>query len=78
MKKRALAVLLLMTTLVTLLAGCGSNETTGTSGSVAGTESSADSDNASASNGKVVELTFTGWEASPMETEAVENGIKVF
>ena len=78
MKKKALAVLLSMATLVTLLAGCGSSGTTGTSDSPETTESSVGSDNTSASSGEVVELTFTGWEASPLETEAVENGIKIF
>lgn len=28
--------------------------------------------------GEIVELTFMGWEASPLETQAVENGIKAF
>jgi multiple sugar transport system substrate-binding protein len=31
-----------------------------------------------ASSGGVVTLTFTGWEASPLETEAVKNGIAAF
>lgn len=78
MKKKALAVLLSMATLVTLVAGCGSSGTTGTSDSTETTESSAASDSTSSSSGEVVELTFTGWEASPLETEAVENGIKIF
>lgn len=29
-------------------------------------------------SGEVVELTFMGWEASPLETKAVEDGIKAF
>jgi multiple sugar transport system substrate-binding protein len=32
----------------------------------------------SGSSGSVVTLTFTGWEASPLETEAVKNGIAAF
>ena len=33
---------------------------------------------ASADSGETVELTFTGWEASPLETKSVEEGIKIF
>lgn len=29
-------------------------------------------------SGEIVELTFMGWEASPLETQAVEDGIKAF
>lgn len=77
MKKKILAVLLATATLATLLTGCGNSGGTASTESD-GAASSTASDEASVSNGEVVELTFTGWEASPLETEAVENGIKIF
>lgn len=71
------------------LAGCSSSSssTSDTSSDTASdtssdtssdAESTSDDSSASASDGEVVELTFVGWEASPLETEAVTNGIAIF
>jgi multiple sugar transport system substrate-binding protein len=68
------------------LAGCGTptrtassdTESTDTGSTDAGSTDTEKTDSTAASDGEVVELTFTGWEASPLETEAVKNGIKIF
>ncbi|WP_130838455.1 ABC transporter substrate-binding protein [Lachnoclostridium sp. Marseille-P6806] len=71
-----LTVLLIGSLSLGLLAGCGSapSQDAGMRNQ-AGTEGA---DRARSDPGDIVELTFTGWEASPLETEAVEKGIKIF
>lgn len=60
--KRLFACLAGIAVGVSLLSGCGSS-------------AKVDSGN---SSGKEVRLTFMGWEASPLETESVKNGITKF
>lgn len=88
MKRKQIAALFFAVMLgLTSLAGCGSSG--GDSDSDGSAQNPADSaesgqagtdsgENAAASDGEVVELTFMGWEASPMETASVTNGIKIF
>lgn len=78
MKRRQLTAwgLAAMMGLMTM-AGCGapSRENTGTDTS---STDGGGSKETKSTDGDVVELTFTGWEASPLETEAVKNGIEIF
>lgn len=68
----AMVTALLMT--AALVTGCGTS--TGTaSAPVSGTDKTSA---APADAGGKVELTFMGWEASPLETEAVKKGIQAF
>lgn len=90
-KKQVMALVLAVTTVVAALAGCGAPsrpDGASTAADVDSSESSGDaaSDSASdtaseateASSDGVVELTFMGWEASPLETQAVKDGIAAF
>ena len=79
--KRDLSVVLSLAIISGILAGCGSGSSPSSINSALSTataEDSSDITTATGSGDAVVELTFTGWEASPLETEAVENGIKIF
>lgn len=81
--KKLSAILLTAATAATLLSGCGgtadnSTSTQGASSAASSASASTSTTSSSASSGETVTLTFTGWEASPLETEAVENGIKIF
>lgn len=65
--RKMVGIFLSVTTALTLTAcqgGAGSKETA--------------AKNADGKNGGPVTLTFMGWEASPLETEAVKNGIAIF
>ena len=64
-RKQITATLLAAALSVTTLAACSSN---GSGQALA----------PAAEGGKTVELTFMGWEASPLETAAVKNGIAAF
>ena len=63
-KKRILAIIFAVILVATPLVGCGGDNGAG-----------ADGDGEATGN---VELTFMGWEASPLETAAVEAGIAIF
>ena len=65
-KKRILAIIFAVVLVVTPLVGCGGDNGAGADG---------DGDGGATGN---VELTFMGWEASPLETAAVEAGIAIF
>lgn len=67
MLKRNIWLLGVVFLLLTLFVGCSNDDETG--GSDNGGESS---------NGDVVEIEFMGWEASPLETESVKNGLEQF
>ncbi len=60
-----------------LLAGCGGS---GGTANTSGNDNSQDSGVGDAAGGpdKAVTLKFMGWEASPLETESVKNGLKAF
>lgn len=85
--KKALRITAALCLVASMLVGCGgsgnstantsnnANTAADTGGSAADT---ADTANNTASSGQQVELTFMGWEASPLETESVKNGIALF
>ena len=76
MKRKQLAAYSLTAVMgVVTLAGCGAPARQDAESTPSGEESTKEE---KSSDGDVVELTFTGWEASPLETEAVKNGIKIF
>ena len=71
MKRKPITATLLAAVLsVTALAACASNGSEQTTGPAFASPA--------ADSGKTVELTFMGWEASPLETAAVKNGIAAF
>ena len=70
MKKKKILALSLVTLMMASVVGCGAPKQQGTGGD-------SSSETKKGEEG-VVELTFMGWEASPLETKAVENGIKAF
>lgn len=73
-KKMAASVLALM--MVASMAACGAGGTPSNGGGTA--ESAGGTGDNGGTTGGDVTLTFMGWEASPLETQAVENGIKKF
>ena len=89
-KKRVIALILAVTMTVAAVTGCGAPSRpdgageTGAAADTSSTDNSADtgseasSDSSAAFDGEVVELTFMGWEASPLETQAVKDGIAAF
>ena len=89
-KKRVIALILAVTMTVAAITGCGAPSRpdgsgaadtaadTGSTNASADTGSDASADSEPASSGDVVELTFMGWEASPLETQAVKDGIAAF
>lgn len=88
-KKQIMALALAVTMVASALTGCGAPSRPDGAGGTAdagSTESSADSAGdagaeaapSSEAGGDVVELTFMGWEASPLETQAVKDGIAAF
>ncbi len=66
--KKVLAAGFIIVIAAVFVAGCSSKNKTADSNSGA----------ASADNGETVTLNFIGWEASPLETAAVEDGIAIF
>ena len=89
-KKRVIALILAVTMTVAAITGCGAPSRpdgagaadtaadTGSTNASEDTGSDASADSEPASSGDVVELTFMGWEASPLETQAVKDGIAAF
>jgi multiple sugar transport system substrate-binding protein len=83
MKKEKIATLLLALLLVWISVSCGNSNPPSDANSSGDTINSntkvGKPDNADASTGgKTVTLTFMGWEASPLETQAVKDGIAKF
>ena len=77
MKKRQIMAFVLAATMAaTAVTGCGAPSRPDGSGDTGSTDSSSDSGEESKDG--VVQLTFMGWEASPLETQAVKDGIAAF
>ena len=77
MKKRQIMAFVLAATMAaTAVTGCGAPSRPDGSGDTGSTDSS--SDCGEESKDGVVQLTFMGWEASPLETQAVKDGIAAF
>lgn len=77
MKKRQIMALSLAAAMAAAaVTGCGAPSRPDSSGEAGSTDASADSGGESKDG--VVELTFMGWEASPLETQAVKDGIAAF
>lgn len=77
MKKRQIMAFVLAATMAaTAVTGCGAPSRPDGSGDTGSTDSSFDSGEESKDG--VVQLTFMGWEASPLETQAVKDGIAAF
>lgn len=70
MKKKKILALSLATLMAVSVVGCGAPKQPGAEGG--------SSNEAKKGQEGIVELTFMGWEASPLETKAVEEGIKAF
>lgn len=75
MKKKSLVSILTLSMAISLLSGCGGGSAKKNDGSTTGNSAN---ETTETSDGEVVEITFMGWEASPMETKAVEDGIAEF
>lgn len=71
-----MAFVLAATMAATAVTGCGAPSRPDGSGDTGSTDSSSDSGEESKDG--VVQLTFMGWEASPLETQAVKDGIAAF
>lgn len=85
MKKKILAVLMSCILVTGMLAGCGSDASGtaegGQADSNAAEETQAENGTdgaAEAADGEVVTISLIGWEASALETEAINNGIAQF
>ena len=77
MKKRQIMAFVLAATMAaTAVTGCGAPSRPDGSGDTGSADSSSDSGEESKDG--VVQLTFMGWEASPLETQAVKDGIAAF
>ena len=77
MKKRQIMAFVLAATMAaTAVTGCGAPSRPDGSGDTGSTDSSSDSGEESKDG--VVQLTFMGLEASPLETQAVKDGIAAF
>ena len=77
MKKRQIMALSLAAAMAAAaVTGCGAPSRPDGSGEAGSTDASSDSGGESKDG--VVELTFMGWEASPLETQAVKDGIAAF
>lgn len=77
MKKRQIMAFVLAATMAaTAVTGCGAPSRPDGSGDTGSTDSSSESGEESKDG--VVQLTFMGWEASPLETQAVKDGIAAF
>lgn len=77
MKKRQIMALSLAAAMAAAaVTGCGAPSRPDGSGEAGSTDGSSDSGGESKDG--VVELTFMGWEASPLETQAVKDGIAAF
>lgn len=77
MKKRQIMAFVLAATMAaTAVTGCGAPSRPDGSGDTGSTDYSSDSGEESKDG--VVQLTFMGWEASPLETQAVKDGIAAF
>ena len=77
MKKRQIMALSLAAAMAAAaVTGCGAPSRPDGSGDTGSTDSSSDSGEESKDG--VVQLTFMGWEASPLETQAVKDGIAAF
>lgn len=77
MKKRQIMALSLAAVMAAAaVTGCGAPSRPDGSGETGSTDSSSDAGGDSKDG--VVELTFMGWEASPLETQAVKDGIAAF
>lgn len=77
MKKRQIMAFVLAATMAaTAVTGCGAPSRPDGSSDTGSTDSSSDSGEESKDG--VVQLTFMGWEASPLETQAVKDGIAAF
>ena len=70
MKKKKILALSLAILMAVSVVGCGAPKQPGAEGD--------SSNEAKKGEEGIVELTFMGWEASPLETKAVEEGIKAF
>lgn len=71
MRKIKVLSILIVLALTVSLAACAGSDTSGTT--TGGTQTTT-----GGSNGEIVNLTFMGWEASPLETESVRQGIASF
>ncbi len=81
-KKRVMALILAAVMTVAAVTGCGAPSRPDGAGETAPAADTGSADDAAdtgtASGGDIVELTFMGWEASPLETQAVKDGIAAF
>lgn len=77
MKMRKLLALLLSLSLLALTA-CGGSGGASAPAAEAGTSAAEDAGSTPAASGDTVNITFMGWEVSPLESAAVEAGIKLF
>lgn len=83
MKKNRVADIGLALLMVTSLLGCGATNTatdaaSSNAASVTAATTTTDTTTATSSSGEVVTLNMMGWQASPLETESVKNGLKIF